>query len=36
MATGAHIHIGRPSLRLMHVKQVLTPPAPPEKEPAQG
>jgi hypothetical protein len=36
MATGAHIHIGRPSLRLMHVKQVLTPPAPTEKEDDQG
>jgi hypothetical protein len=23
MATGAHIHIGRPSLRLMHVRQML-------------
>lgn len=32
MATGAHIHIGRPSLRLMHVRQILTSPATNEKE----
>ena len=36
MATGAHIHIGRPSLRIMHVKQVLNPATPPEKGDAQG
>ena len=36
MATGAHIHIGRPSLRIMHATQVLNPPAPPEKEDEQG
>ncbi len=36
MATGAHIHIGRPSLRIMHVRQVLTPPAPPEPPDTAG
>jgi hypothetical protein len=37
IATGAHIHIGRPSLRIMHVKQVLNPPpAAAEKGDAQG
>ncbi len=37
MATGAHIHIGRPSLRMMHATQVVNPPTPPEqKEKDQG
>ena len=36
MATGAHIHIGRPSLRIMHATQVLKPPAAPEKEDDRG
>lgn len=36
MATGAHIHIGRPSLRIMHATRLLNPPAPPEKEDEQG
>lgn len=36
MATGAHIHIGRPSLRLMHVKQILNSPTTAEKQESHG
>lgn len=36
MATGAHIHIGRPSMRLMHARQILNAPVPADKEESEG